>query len=347
MQNLYIQCVIFSIISLIVVACSDNSLPVAEELDSATDTQTTTSQDSNNTTAADTQITENDSTNTTTDAPNITDAIITDIATPPLMSDALKNLYCGLDNETLVKSALRAGACLDISVAGVLDDAARGFVYGEMLRSGYGKATYGNCDFLVCLANAEGCEGAMRCEEARRGEVCEEGYGSRCDGDFLEVCDWVGEESRWVRVQDCGRMGAECRAEVCEGEDCYPFASCQGAVQTTVCDEYYYGSCDGDILRRCSRDGSGRVGTEVGIDCGELVVGGTCVETAVGGEAPGPTCTHLDRVCTNGFATGFACDEATGNIDVCLYGEIVTFNCVSEGYSGCVSGDFFGVRCVP
>ena len=89
------------------------------------------------------------------------------------------------------------------------------------------------------------------------------------------------------------------------------------------------------------------VATGVGIDCGDLVEGGTCIETPVGGEAPGPTCTHPDEACTNAFAGGFSCDAATGNINICLYGEIATFNCVSEGYSGCDSGEFFGVRCVP
>jgi len=54
-------------------------------------------------------------------------------------------LYWGLTDETLVGAALRGAACIDgASVPGILDDAARGFVYGEVLLSGYAGFTYGN-----------------------------------------------------------------------------------------------------------------------------------------------------------------------------------------------------------
>lgn len=264
---------------------------------------------------------------------------------PGHTATGLDLLYCELDNTLLLQSALRAGACLEgAAVAGVLDDAARGFVYGEIMTSGYSALTYGNCDFLACLANANSCTEAQACDDARVKELCSDTpYATRCSGNHLEICRWQSEEIyRWVRVQDCTRIeGGECQQEDVER------AYCVGPVSIDSCPGYY-GGCDGDDLIRCvgDRPDTNTV-SEIRIDCSELVEGGTCIETAVGGEAPGPTCSLSEPECTNAFAEGFACDEATGTIEVCLYGQIVSVSCTDSGYSGCETGSFFGVRCVP
>jgi len=89
--------------------------------------------------------------------------------------------------------------------------------------------------------------------------------------------------------------------------------------------------------------------TEIPIDCSELVEGGTCAQVAVGGEAPGPTCTVEASDCTNAFAEGFACDPDQGILSVCLYGRIQQVRCADVGLSTCIEdGSFFNrVRCIP
>lgn len=123
-------------------------------------------------------------------------------------------------------------------------------------------------------------------------------------------------------------------------------ASCQGPVQSEC--SFFYGRCDGDVLSRCTgQDLAEGLATEVRVDCSELVEDGTCVETAVGGEAPGPACSIANAECTNSFAEGFACDPESGRIDICVYGEVQSIGCEDYGYSGCDEGQFFGTRCVP
>ena len=202
----------------------------------------------------------------------------------PNRSDALNQLYCELDNGHLVQAALRAHACLGVSIAGVMEDAARGFVGGEMLQSTYGRATLGNCDFLACLNNAENCAQARDCEDQRVLGQCDinDRY-MRCDGTWLDVCNWDGEDYHWTRIQDCSRLNAVC--EECEGDRCFPQADCVFEESGEAC-EGYYGWCDGDVLRRC-QDFETSSGA---IPCDQLVEDGVCGEAPVGGEAPGPIC---------------------------------------------------------
>ncbi len=266
---------------------------------------------------------------------------VVDIATPE-RSDALDALYCELENGHLVQAALRGAACLDLSVAGVFDDASRGFVWGEMLRSGYAPVTLGYCELLRCLSNAGSCDEALACDAARRGGACEANT-SRCDGDVLEVCDWTGEGYELIRVQECDRMGGRCVEIPCDGADCPERATCVGPEQTEVCG--YYGRCDGDLLRRCLEpDPETGLPSEVTIDCSQLVEDGTCVEVAVGGEAPGPACLSRTASCQPSFAEGFAC-TGRATMSLCLYGEVIEIDCTEYGYSSCSDGGFFGARC--
>jgi len=283
------------------------------------------------------------------DAPVAVDATPSpDAALPPVppiptpeRSTALDALYCGLDNGQLVAAALRAGACLDVPPAGILNEAARGFVFGEMMTSGYYPVTYGNCELLLCLARATDCDAAAACNEARIGEPCGD-YERVCDGDELRACIWTGEETRMVAVQNCERMGGRCEDRDVDGR---PQARCVGAPPTGDCG--FYGQCDGDIARRCTDPFGDGEAAAFDVDCAELVDGGTCVETAVGGEAPGPTCLPADYECTPSFAEGFEClDDSRMNI--CLFGRIVELDCADYGYSTCGRGDaFFTTRCLP
>ena len=262
-----------------------------------------------------------------------------DIPTPP-RTDDLDRLYCGLDNGQLVAAALRAGACLDVVPAGILDEAARGFVFGEMMTASYYPVTFGNCELLSCLARAADCAAAEACNEARFGEPCDN-FQRRCDGDVLEACTWVGDEYRYLDAQNCTRLGATCVEDDIDGR---PSARCEGAPPTGDCG--FYGACDGDIARRCTDPFGDGDGASFDIDCAQIVEGGTCVETAVGGEAPGPTCLPADFECTPSFAEGFSCLDDS-RMSICLYGRVLELDCRDYGYAGCGDGDaFFSTRCV-
>jgi hypothetical protein len=265
----------------------------------------------------------------------------------PTRSAATDALYCGLSGGQMVQGALRAHACLqDVYVVGMLDDAARGFVWGEVMQSGYFSATYGDCNFLVCLNNADNCEQAVQCAEARQGANCEAlGASSSCDGSTLQVCMEVGREGVLTDVQDCARAGGRCVQADCEAPDCNrPSAWCELPRTTAECASYY-GACDGDNLVRCSpADPSTETLGLTVIPCNELVENGTCREFAVGGEVPAPACVRRDSDCSVGTSEGFQClDETT--LQYCLFGERRTLRCTDYGYARCAQGDVGDVRC--
>jgi hypothetical protein len=258
-----------------------------------------------------------------------------DLPTPE-RSDELDLLYCSLSSGQLVQAGLRAAACLEQSLAGVLDDASRGFVYGSMMASGYAKFTYGNCDVLRCLNNATDCEQARACDEERYGDFCEE-YQFRCTGNTLQQCLWNGDLGRWTSVQDCTRQGAAC-SQFDENN-----AGCVGPVEAANCS--FYGTCEGNDLVRCTGERfNGEPATEVRIPCNQLVEDGKCIETPVGGEAPGPACAAAETECVNSFADGFGCvDDNT--LSICLYGRIVDISCTDFGYTRCGDDGFFSAGC--
>ncbi|MBH25542.1 MAG: hypothetical protein CMH57_14050 [Myxococcales bacterium] len=256
----------------------------------------------------------------------------------PERSAEVDRLYCELDNGQLVRAALRAAACLDASLPGVLDDASRGFLYGEVMASGYAPVTLGNCDLLKCLDRVTDCAQAQACQDAVAGAACEDNYRFRCDGTRLVGC--LPDRERVFRetvVQDCARQGAAC--EVFGERE----AGCVGEPTEEPCP--YYGTCAGDAIRRCTgaRFGEGAA-TQVEIPCDELVADGICVETPVGGEAPGPACASPEQACTNGFAEGFECTGET-TMSVCLYGSIIDIDCADYGYTSCAADGFFSIRC--
>jgi len=126
----------------------------------------------------------------------------------------LETLYCELTDGTLVRAAIWASACLDLSMAGILDEAARGFVHGNVLTDAYAPVTYGNCDMLSCLAQVNTCADAEQCLSLVRGEACEnDSFARRCNGQILEACQWNGTSNQWVRIQECQRLGAVCEAD--------------------------------------------------------------------------------------------------------------------------------------
>ena len=96
---------------------------------------------------------------------------------------------------------------------------------------------------------------------------------------------------------------------------------------------------------RCLPVGNFGGGALVEIPCGELVDDGTCIETPIGGEFPGPACSSPARRCTNSFAAGFSCGD-DGALTLCLYGEVIEIQCQDYGYADCEEGQFFDTRCV-
>ncbi|MFT6395465.1 MAG: hypothetical protein ACJAYU_000207 [Bradymonadia bacterium] len=281
------------------------------------------------------------------DAPTVVDVEPTESALEPApeidtprRSEELDALYCGLQNGHLVKAGLRAAACLAVPIAGVMDDASRGFVPGELLTYGYAPATYGGCEFLVCLSNADNCEDARVCETERTSGECG-GSGRRCDGNLMQECLWVEDQFQWIDVIECARIDGACVEEGCVGANCTPWATCEVEDSLDFCDPF--GRCDGDAIVRCLQGSGDAPASEVRIECGELVRDGTCFDVPIGGEFPGPSCLSSEAVCTPAFAEGFACEGT--RISLCLFGEIAEFDCQSYGYEGCEDEGFFGVRC--
>jgi len=265
----------------------------------------------------------------------------------PTRSAATDALYCGLSGGQMVQGALRAHACLqEVYLVGILDDAARGFVWGDMMMGGYFSATYGDCNFLLCLNNADNCEQAAQCVQARQGASCDDFLASTaCDGSSLQVCMEDGRGAVFTDVQDCARAGGRCVQADCEAPDCdRPSAWCEMERTTAICDSFY-GSCDGDNLIRCSyADPSTQLLGLTVIPCDELVENGTCREFAVGGEAPGPACVARDSDCSVGMVEGFECLDGT-TLQYCLFGQQRTLRCTDYGYSRCTQEDFGDVGC--
>lgn len=254
----------------------------------------------------------------------------------PVRSDVTQALYCGLNNGQLVQGALRGAACLNLPAAAFFDDLSRGMFFGEVLLAGYTKATFGSCEFVKCLNDATDCEQARACDAARLLGPCDPSERvRRCDGSMLEACLWDGTAYRWYRTTDCERVGAECVERVCPNGACLPTATCVREPMQQFCD--YYGRCDGDNLVRCMPyDGASIYAYEVSLDCGELVEGGTCVETPVGGEVPAPACTVAEPDCVNSFGGG-GCESDT-EISLCLFGRKTTLDCTDYGYRRCQPG---------
>lgn len=276
--------------------------------------------------------------------PDVPDVFVPSFPTPPRSAE-LDRLYCSLDNGQLVRSAVMAGACLNLSMAGVLDDAARGFVYGPMMQGGYGRATLGNCDLLACLAAAPDCAAAEACDLARQRGPCDPNVDvARCDGNVLEACQWDGAGASWLAVQDCTRMGSVCQELNCGGMECRREAVCAGTTPVERCG--FYDTCIGDAAFRCAAGGwSSQTTAAFAIDCSELIEDGTCRETAVGGEAPGATCLPVDAECQQNFGDGFVCN-LDGTMQICLFGRLEQIDCNDFGFSSCADG-FFAQRCVP
>jgi hypothetical protein len=109
----------------------------------------------------------------------------------------------------------------------------------------------------------------------------------------------------------------------------------------------YYGRCDGDNLVRCMpNDGASSYSMEVTLNCGDLMEGGTCIETPVGGEAPGPACVAPEPDCVNAFG-GSSC-ESDRELSICLFGRKTTVDCAAYGYDRCDEGvNGFDSRCLP
>lgn len=260
--------------------------------------------------------------------------------TPP-RSARVADLYCGLDNGQVVQGALRAAACLDESLPGLLDEASRGYVFGQLLLGGYAPSSLGNCDWLRCLNDAQDCDAAAACEAERDRGACDEWGASRCDGSWLEYCyGRFDSRPRWLRVQDCDRLEAEC----VEGDAAVGFvaATCRSGPPSESC--WSYGSCDGRDSVLCGAYDVELSGyAETRLPCDEVVDGGICVETPVGGEAPGPTCVVAEPDCVASFGEGFGCDGSA--LTLCLFGRQTTIDCRDYGYATCEPGDFFGGRC--
>ena len=268
---------------------------------------------------------------------------------PPLptpdRSLATSELYCGLSNGQLVQGALRGAACLNLPAAAFLDDLSRGLFYGEVLLAGYTKATFGSCEFVQCLNDATDCEQARDCDAARLLGPCDQNERvRRCDGSMLEACLWDGTEYRWYRTTDCERVGAECVERVCPNGACLPTATCVREPMLPFCD--YYGRCEGNNLVRCMpNDGAASYAMEVTLDCGDLAEGGTCIETPVGGEVPGPACVAPEPDCVNAFGGASCASER--ELTLCLFGRKTTVDCTAYGYDRCEAGrSSFESRCV-
>lgn len=265
----------------------------------------------------------------------------------PARSDRTARLFCGLDNGQLVQGALRGAACLGLSTAAALDDLARGPFFGEVLLSGYERATYGACEFLRCLNDATDCEAAERCALEHRGDPCEYVRDvSRCDGGTLQNCLFDGVSYRWFATTGCERVGAECLQTSCAvGESCELRATCVGPEMTEACP--YYGACEGDSLVRClPAQAAPFSALRVTVPCGEVAEGATCIETPVGGELPGPTCAVPEPDCVNAFPNTSCADDT--NLTLCLFGRRVTVDCVAYGYTRCnASESGFNSRCMP
>jgi hypothetical protein len=263
----------------------------------------------------------------------------------PTRSAATEALYCGLSNGQLVQGALRGAACLNLPAAAFLDDLSRGMFYGNLLLAGYLKATFGSCEFVQCLNDATTCEQARECDAARLKGPCDAGRVGRCDGSTLEACLYDGLDWRWYATTDCERVGAACVERVCPNGACLPTATCVREPMIQFCD--YYGRCDGDNLVRCMpNDGASSYSLEVTLDCGDLMEGGTCIETPVGGEVPGPACVAPEPDCINAFG-GSSC-ESDRELSICLFGRKTTVDCAAYGYDRCDEGvNGFASRCLP
>ena len=266
------------------------------------------------------------------------------LATPDRTSE-VDGLYCGLSNGQLVQGALRGAACLNLPAAAFLDDLSRGMFFGEVLLAGYTKATFGSCEFVQCLNDATDCEQARACDAARLLGPCDPSERvRRCDGSMLEACLWDDTAYRWYRTTDCERVGAECVERVCPNGACLPTATCVREPMLQFCD--YYGRCDGNNLVRCMpTDGASSYAMEVSLDCGSLAEGGTCAETPVGGEVPGPACVAPEPDCVNAFG-GTSC-ESERELTLCLFGRKTTVDCTAYGYDRCEAWrSSFESRCV-
>ena len=263
----------------------------------------------------------------------------------PARTPEVDGLYCGLNNGQLVQGALRGAACLNLPTAAFLDDLSRGMFFGEVLLAGYTKATFGSCEFVQCLNDATDCEQARACDAGRLLGPCDPSERvRRCDGSMLEACLWDDTAYRWYRTTDCERVGAECVERVCPNGACLPTATCVREPMLQFCD--YYGRCDGNNLVRCMpTDGASSYAMEVSLDCGSLAEGGTCAETPVGGEVPGPACVAPEPDCVNAFG-GTSC-ESERELTLCLFGRKTTVDCTAYGYDRCEAGrSSFESRCV-
>ncbi|MFT4703680.1 MAG: hypothetical protein ACI81R_001372 [Bradymonadia bacterium] len=73
---------------------------------------------------------------------------------------------------------------------------------------------------------------------------------------------------------------------------------------------------------RCSPVGDFAGGAPVEVSCGEIIDSGTWVETAIGGEFPGPICFSPAQERVNSFAQELSCD-GSGAPTFCGFGEIL------------------------
>jgi hypothetical protein len=198
---------------------------------------------------------------------------------------------------------------------------------------------------VQCLNDATTCEQARECDAARLKGPCDAGRVGRCDGSTLEACLYDGLDWRWYATTDCERVGAACVERVCPNGACLPTATCVREPMLQFCD--YYGRCDGNNLVRCMpNDGASTYSLEVTLDCGDLMEGGTCIETPVGGEVPGPACVAPEPDCINAFG-GSSC-ESDRELSICLFGRKTTVDCAAYGYDRCDEGvNGFASRCLP
>jgi hypothetical protein len=84
-------------------------------------------------------------------------------------------------------------------------------------------------------------------------------------------------------------------------------------------------------------DGASTYALEVSLDCGSVAEGGTCIETPVGGEVPGPACAAPEPDCVNAFG-GTSC-ESERELTLCPFGRKTTVDCTDFGYDRCKAGE--------
>lgn len=227
-------------------------------------------------------------------------------------------LTCDLTEAEVVDAALRLGACGVVSPNDVIGGYFElGFAIPDRSAS---PAFVPDCSVVRCADAASDCDELSACLDARRGDACEPGSLTRCDGSQVRECDLEG---RQVPRGDCAAVSGTCAMETTG--DGRPIAFCDTPGNPSELAQRIW--CDGhDLIVSVG-------GESVRLSCPEHLPGTTCRSIVYSGEIPGEVCGYPSPECSEYLTSAVRCDGDRAIL--CVGGRERRVDCVAAGYARC------------